>query len=236
MSLSISTGTTKSDAKAELFTTIRRTVQSLPNLILYRTVHKSITNELECMLHRDSAANLMKSAGVEETIAKNVSDAYQRFVLRSTQLEAEREALHTITDNYEHLYTEMNDSLVHRMTDSKKELRDEFIKESSHLFLNEGRIQFLQSEIARNKELVKERSEKMREMMASQESVKDMVRKSQSGLAAMVTDMKQMQKISNQLCYMRDLTEKHIALMRGDFKPGTKIASAGNKKKYNTCM
>lgn len=205
-------------------------------------MHKSITNELECLLHPETASrNLNKSGNVEETIAKNISDAYQRFILRSTQLDAEREALNTITDNYEHLYTDMNEALTKKMPDSKKEMRDKFIQESSHLHLNEGRIQFLNSEIARNKELLRERTDKMRDMMESQETVKEVVRKSQAGLAAMVSDMKQMQKISMQLCHLRDLTEKHLSLMKGNFKPATKITSAACGqgslgKKFNVCV
>lgn len=212
-------------------------MQCQPNLIIYRTIHKSITNELECLLHRDASPHLNRSVNAEDTIAKNISTAYQRFILRSTQLDAERDALNTITDNYEHLYTQMNDSLNNTMPDAKRELKNEFIKESVHLHLNEGRLQFLQSEIARNKELLRERAEKMRDMMESQETVKEVVRKSQAGLASMVSDMKQMQKISHQLCHMRDLTEKHLSLMRGDFRPGAKITTLGAKnKKYNTCM
>lgn len=211
-------------------------MHSLPNLVLYRTIHKSLTSELESLLHRDVNPSLNRSGHVEESIAKNISDAYQRFILRSTQLDAEREALHTITDNYEHLYTEMNDTLIKALPDTSKALRDEFIKESSHLYLNEGRLQFLQSEIARNKELVRERSERMRDMMESQETVKEVVRKSQGGLASMVSDMKQMQKISNQLCHVRDLTEKHLAMMKGDFKPGQKMGVVHKNKKYNSCI
>lgn len=235
----------KSDAKAALFASIRRAMQSQPNLVLYRTIHKSLTNELESLLQRDIHPSMhmrgTSGGGVEESIAQNISDAYQRFILRSTQLDAEREALHTITDNYEHLYTEMNDSLNSTLPDTKKALRDDFIRESSHLHLNEGRLQFLQSEIARNKELLRERSDKIRDMVESQETVKEVVRKSQAGLASMVGDMKQMQKISNQLCHMRDLTERHLVMMKGDFKPGNKIGGGGpggavKNKKFNTCM
>lgn len=182
------------------------------------------------------STNLNRSGHAEESIAKSINESYQRFILRSTQLDSERDALHTITDNYEHLYTKMHDGLGNTLPGAKKELRDEFIQQSAHLYLNEGRIMFLHSEIARNKELLRERSEKMRDMMESQETVKEVVRKSQTGLASMVSDMKQMQKISDQLCSLRDLTEKHLAMMRGDFRPGSKLNAAGNHKKFNTCM
>lgn len=226
----------KSEVKSELFSSLRQTMQSEPNLIIYRTIHKSITNDLEAMLHhRDTGTSLNKSMGVEETIQRSLSEAYQRFLMRSTQLDAEREALHTITGNYEQLYTEMNDSLVHRMPDSRNKLREEFITESSHLFLNEGRIQLLHQEIERNKLVVKERTEKMREIMAAQDTVQEVVRKCKAGLALMVGEMKQMRKISSQLGNMRDLTESHVALMRGDFKPGTKrVNNSTGKKSWGT--
>lgn len=236
----------KATAKSELFSSIRRSVQGLPNLILYRTIHKAVTNELESLLHRDNSSHcLNKTGNVEEGIARNISDAYQRFILRSTQLDAERDALQTITDNYEHLYTDINDSLDQKLPGTKKAMRDDFLKESSHLHLNEGRIQFLHSEIARNKELSRERSEKMRAMAESQETVKEVIRQSQTGLTTMVGDMKQIQKISSQLCHMRDLTEKHMQMMKGDFKAGLKFGGnhsnvsgvlGASRNKFNTCM
>lgn len=221
-----------------MFASVRRSMHCQPNLILYRTVQKSITNELDSLLHRDGSGNSsLNRSSVEETIAKNISDSYQRFILRSTQLDAERDALHTITDNYEHLYTDMNESLNRSMADTKRELRDDFIKETSHLHLNEGRIQFLHTEIARNKELLRERSDKMRAMVESQEAVKEVIRQSQSGLSSMVSDMKQMQKISRQLYHVRDLTDRHMLLMKGDCKVGNKLGGgAGKTKRFNTCM
>lgn len=49
--------------------------------------------------------------------------------------------------------------------------------------------------------------------------------------------MKQMQKISSQLCQVRDLTDKHMLLMKGDFKVGNKFGGGGGKtKRFNTCM
>lgn len=231
-------GDSKTDAKSELFSSIRNVVQCLPNLILYRTIQKSIGNELECLVHREGGSGLNRSSNAEDTIAKNIADSYKRFILRSTQLNSEKDALNTITDNYENLYTAMHDSLCNVFKDVKKSMRDEFIKECSHLHLNEGRLHFLQSEIARNKELLRERSDKIRDMSNSQDTIKDVVKKSQAGLASMVSDMKQMQKISQQLCHMRDLTDKHLALLRGDFRPAAKITTMGNQKhkKFNYCM
>lgn len=177
--------------------------------------------------------NTSKSVAIEETIAKNISDAYQRFILRSTQLDAERENLHAITENYEQLYTQLSDSSIKVLATVNKDLREEFMKESAHYYLNEGRIAFLHSEISRNKCLLRERSCKMRDMVDAQDMVKEVIRQSQSGLSSMVMDMKQMQKITSQLTHLKELTEKNVQMMRGDFKPGAKF---GTKKKFNVCM
>lgn len=218
---------------------MRRTFKHLPNLLIYRTIHKSVRDDLDSLVQREVGANLShRSGGADESISRNISEAYQRFIHRSTQLDSERDALRTITDNYEELYTDVMDKMGTTMPDVRKDLQNDFMIESSHLHLNEGRIQFLKSEINRNKELLRERTEKMRDMVETQEAVKEVVRKSQSGLTSMVSDMKQIQKISRQLGHMRDLTEKHLALMKGSFGPGAKITTIGfNKtKKYNTCV
>lgn len=192
--------------------------------MLYRTVHKLMETELKSLSCKDlPKGQSQRSVSNDEQFSRSISDAYQRFIHRSTQLKAEIESLHCLEENYEELYSSFTEKMDQSFCGIEEPLKEDFINESVRSHFNDGRIRFVQSEIMRNKELVREREHKLKHMNDISESVRDVFKKCQSGIYSMVGDMKQLQKIKAQLLHMRDLTEKHMCMIRGEFLPCSRL-------------